>query len=85
MDTAAEILLIVVSSVLSVFLILLCVGAIYFIRVLKRVNQMADRAEHMASSVENAAEAVKNSAAVMPLIRLIAKVVSINQKKAKKG
>ncbi|MBI1952333.1 hypothetical protein HYS42_01255 [Candidatus Saccharibacteria bacterium] len=46
---------------------------------------MADRAEHMASSVENAAEAVKNTAAAMPLIRLISKVVSVMQKRSKKG
>lgn len=46
---------------------------------------MADRAEHMASSVENAAEAVKNSAAAFPLVKLIAKLVSMNQKRNKKG
>lgn len=45
---------------------------------------MADRAEHLASSVENAAEAVKNTAVAMPLVRLIEKVLSLSQNKAKK-
>ena len=84
METAAQTLLIVVSSILSVFLIILCVGTIYVIRVVKRLNQMADRAEHVASSVESAAEAVKNTAAAMPLVRLIAKVVAVAQGKKKK-
>ena len=85
MESAAETLLIIVSSVLTVFLIILCVTAIYVIRVLKRVNQMTDRAQHMASSVETAAEAVKNTAAAMPLVRLITKVVLLSQKRSKKG
>lgn len=84
METAAETLLIIVSSVLALFLIILSVAAIYLIRLVKRVNQMADRAEHMASSVENAAEAIKNTAVAFPLVRLITKVVSVTHKRSKK-
>lgn len=85
METAAETLLIIVSSTLAIFLVILCITAIYVIRVVKKVNLMADRAEHIASNVENAADAVKNTAAAMPLVRLIAKVVSVAQKRSKKG
>ena len=85
MDTAAEALLIIVSATLSVFLVILCITGIYVIRLVKRLNKMADRAEQMASSVENAAEAVKNTAETMPLVRMIAKIVALSQKRAKKG
>ena len=51
----------------------------------KKVKQLADRAEHMAESVENAAEAVKNTAFAIPLVRLIGKVVKVAQKRSKKG
>lgn len=83
MDSAAETLLIVVSSVLSVFLALACVALVYLIRVLKRVNQMADKAEEMAEKVESAADAVKKSATAIPFIRLINKIVMLGNKRGK--
>ncbi|HSX18011.1 MAG TPA: hypothetical protein VLE51_01485 [Candidatus Saccharimonadales bacterium] len=69
METAAEILLIIVSSVLAVFLILLSIALIFFIRFLRR-------ADHVANSVESAATAVRRSASAMPLIRLVTNIIS---------
>ena len=70
MDTAAETLLIIVSSVLSVFLILLSIALIYFIRLLKK-------ADHVANTVESAASAVKQSATTAaPLTKLFASLFS---------
>lgn len=69
METAAEVLLIIVSSVLAVFLVILSVALIYVIRLMKR-------AEDVASSVESAASAVRKGAAVMPFIRLISAIVN---------
>ena len=83
MDAAAQVLLIVVSSVLSVFLILGCIAAIFLIRTLKRVNQMADKAEKMADKVESAADAVKNTASYIPFVRLASKIMSWGQKRKK--
>lgn len=69
MDSASQVLLIIVSSVLSIFLVFATVVAIYLIRVLKRAEQMAD-------SVESAANAVKRGATAAPIIRIISKLVS---------
>ncbi len=69
MDSAAQVLLIIVSSVLVVFLIILSVALIYLIRVLKK-------AELMANSVESAATAVKRGVAAAPFIKIIGKLVS---------
>ncbi len=69
MDTAAETLLIIVSSVVSVFLILLSVALIYLIKFLRR-------ADHVADSVESAADAIKKGAYAMPFVRGLAKLKS---------
>ncbi len=67
MDTTAEVLLIIVSSVLAVFLVVLSIALIFIIRFLKR-------ADDVANSVESAADAVKKSAAAMPLVRLLTNI-----------
>lgn len=70
MDTAAEALLIVVSATLTVFLILFCIALVYFIRLLKK-------ADHVANSVESAASAVKRSATTAaPLTKLFTNLFS---------
>ncbi|OGL35059.1 hypothetical protein A3F65_01820 [Candidatus Saccharibacteria bacterium RIFCSPHIGHO2_12_FULL_47_16b] len=73
MDTAAEVLLIIVSSVLAVFLIVFTIALIYIIRLMRRAEQVAD-------SMESAASAVRKGAAVMPFIRLISAIVNRKRK-----
>ncbi len=77
MDTAAYALLIIVSTVLSIFLILACIALIYFIRILKRANQVAD-------SVESAATAVKRSASAAPFVKLVNNLFDRQTKKGGK-
>lgn len=78
MATAAEILVIIVSSVLAVFLILLSVSLLYFIKFLRKADNVAD-------SVESAATAVRRSASAMPLVRLLTNLFKIRKDKKKKG
>lgn len=73
MDTAAEVLLIIVSASLAVFLIIFSVALIYLIRVFKRAAKVAD-------SVESAADVVKKGVAAMPLINLVGKLISRKRK-----
>ena len=73
MEDAALILLIVVSSALTLFLIMLCVALVYLIKFLKRADDVAD-------SIENTATAIKRGAEAMPVIRLIAKIVNGRRK-----
>ncbi len=83
MDTAAEVLLIIVSSVLALFLILLSIAAIYTIRTLKTINKMADRAEEVASRVESAADALRNTATAVPLVKVISNLLSWSNRRKK--
>jgi hypothetical protein len=69
METAAQVLLIIVSSVLSVFLILLSITLIFFIKFLRKADDVAD-------SVEAAATAFKRSAAAMPFVRLLTNLMT---------
>lgn len=69
MDTAAQALLIIVSSVLAVFLIILSVALIFLIRIFKRAAAVAD-------SVESAATAVRKGATAMPVINLLNKIIN---------
>lgn len=85
MDSAAETLLIIVSSVLSVFLVLLSVAAYYFIRVMKHLDRVVDKAESVADSVEAAASAFEKTATPMAVINLISNIVSKTHKKKKEN
>lgn len=73
MDSASQALLIIVSTVLSIFLIIGTVALVYVIRVLKR-------AEQMAGSVESAANAVKRGAEAAPFIKIISKIIAKKRK-----
>lgn len=76
MDTAAEVLLIIVSSVLAVFLILLGVALIYFIRFLRK-------ADDVANSVESAAAAVKRGATAVPVVKILTNIFA--HRRGRKG
>jgi len=69
MDAAAEVLLIIVSATLAVFLIIFSIALIFLIRVFRRAADVAE-------SVESAATAVKRGVTAAPFIRIITKLVS---------
>ena len=75
MNTAAEVLLIIVSGVLAVFLIVLGVALVYFIGVLKQVKRITERAENVAGSLESAAAAVESTAPPLAVLKLIGNIV----------
>jgi hypothetical protein len=83
MNTTAEVLLIVVSSILSVFLILLIVLLSYGISMMRRAKKFVDRAEDVADSVEAAASAFKKTAAPIAIFKFISKIVAQSQKRKK--
>jgi predicted RND superfamily exporter protein len=83
MDTTAEVLLIIVSSALSVFLVLLIVALSYGICIMRRAKDVIDRAENVADSVEAAASAFKKTATPIAVIKFISKIVAHSQKRKK--
>lgn len=69
METAAYILLIIVSAILAVFLLLLSLTLIFFIKFLRK-------ADDVANSVGSAATAFKRSAAVLPFVKLLTNIIT---------
>jgi ABC-type multidrug transport system fused ATPase/permease subunit len=76
METASLVLLIVVSSALTVFLIVLIVAGVYFINVLKQVKKITAQAENAVDSIEAAAAAVQRSTSPLAVLKLIGNIVS---------
>jgi hypothetical protein len=86
MDTAAEILVIIVSSVLAIFLLVLIVIAIYTVKILKQVRRITDRAENVAGSVEAAASAFERTASPLAMLKIISGIVkTANKARNRKG
>ena len=78
METTSEVLLIIVSSVLAIFLIIACVALLFLIKVFRKAAVVAD-------SVESAATAVKRGVTAAPFIRLFTKMISKKGGKNGKG
>gem|GEM_PF-2570282 len=74
METAAQVLLIIVSAVLAGFLLLLSITLVFFIKFLRK-------ADDVANSVGSAAVAFKRSAAALPLIKLVTNIIARNRRR----
>ena len=75
MDSAAETLLVIVSSTLAVFLVLASVALTYFIKLLRVLRAIAEKAENVADSVEAAAETFERSAGPVAVLKLIGNII----------
>ena len=84
MDTAALVLLIIVSATLTVFLIVLIVLLVKAVKVIGAVSRLASKAENLVSSAEEATELLKKSAGPIALGRFIANMAEAVTKHRKK-
>jgi len=75
MNTASEALLIIVSTVLSIFLIVLIITFIYLNKILKQVKRITDHAENVAESVEAAANTFEKTASPLAILKIIGGIV----------
>jgi len=76
MDSAAQALLVIVSSVLSVFLLLLTVLTVYCLIIVRHIKRIVERADSVAGSVEAAASAFEKTATPLAMLKLISNIVS---------
>ena len=85
MNTAAEVLLIIVSGVLAIFLIVAIIAVIKLIQVLKSLKRITEQAEKLADSAEAVGEFFRKSAGPVALGKLVANVAEsvIRHKKGK--
>jgi len=75
MNTASEILVIIVSSVLAIFLVVLIVVLIQASKLIKQVKRVTVRAENVADSMEAAASAFERTASPIAIIKIIGNII----------
>lgn len=84
MDTASQILLIIVSSVLTIFLIVGIVLLVAVIRLIKGVRRVADKAESLVTSAEAATEMLRKTAGPIALGRFLSNISEVVLRQHKK-
>lgn len=84
MDSASQALLIIVSTVLSIFLIVSIIALVYIIKILKQVRRITSRAENVAESVEAAANTFEKAASPVAILKIIGNIVD-QASKMRKG
>jgi uncharacterized membrane protein len=86
MNTAAEVLLIIVSAVLAIFLIFAIIALVYIIKIAKRVNAITQHAENVAESMESAAYTFKRAASPLAFLKIVGSIVeNASRSRRKKG
>jgi hypothetical protein len=71
LSTAQQILVIVLSCALAIFLILSIVIAVMVVGLIKKIKIIADKAEHIVHSAENVGQIFKNVAGPMTILRFV--------------
>jgi hypothetical protein len=80
MDTATQILVIIVSSLLSLMLLLAIVLIVVVLRFVARVRRIVEKAEHVIDNAESAATMFTRAAGPIGLLKTIANIIdSVNK------
>jgi cell division protein FtsB len=86
MNTAEQILVVILAAALAVFLVLAITATVYIIRLLKILNEIAEKAEHLVNSAEAVSDMVRQTVGRLTLLRFVRGVVDLVQhKEGKKG
>lgn len=71
LNTAQQILVVVLATALAIFLVLAIVAAIFIIRLLQTLRLVADKAEKVIESAEAVGDVFKKAAGPLGALRLI--------------
>ena len=84
MDTAAQILVIIVSSFLAIFLVLAIVLIVLVIRVTLKIKQVANQAEVAVDAVSKAATSMSKASTPFAIFNGVRSIVGDQVRKRKK-
>ena len=76
---AFEILVVILSVTLAIFLILSIVAVSYLIFILKKAKIISEHAEHIAENVEEASNKFKSVAGPAALFTIIPKIIKLRK------
>lgn len=85
MDQAAEILVIIVSSVLSIFLVVAIILGIYLIKLTSEIRRLAKSAQSTVSHIDNAVVGVSKLTSPMYIAGLVNNYIKKFTTKTKRG
>ncbi len=80
MDTTDRTLLIILTTLLSVFFLLCIMAIILVIKLLKEVRMVVAKAEDVVDSVESATEVLRHTGDRVALFKLIKTIFKLSQK-----
>jgi len=83
-QNASEILLIIVSSVLSIFLIVAIILGIYIIKLTAEIRQLAKSAQHTVDTIDTTVRGASKLVSPVFVANLIAQYIKKFTKKGKK-
>ncbi len=80
MDTTDRVLLIILTSLLSVFFLLCITAIVIVIKLLKEVRMVVAKAEDVVDSVESATEVLRHTGDRVALFKLIKTIFKLSQR-----
>ncbi|HSX33850.1 MAG TPA: hypothetical protein VLF91_05950 [Candidatus Saccharimonadales bacterium] len=80
MNTSEQILVIILSTALAVFLVLAIAIAVQVIQLMSMLKRVAQKAQDFVDSAEATAEMVKNAAGHLSILRFVQQVVEMATK-----
>lgn len=83
MGTAESILIIILASTLSIFLITSIVVLVYMVKILKSVKRITSSAERVVDSAEAVGDVFKDASGKLAIFRLVRNI--IDKAQVKKG
>lgn len=84
MTTTEEVLVIVLTVLLSIFIIVCIAFVTGLVQLLSTVRRVAAKAEDVIDSVESAAEVLKDTQGRMAFFKLVSNIMKLTQKGRKK-
>jgi uncharacterized metal-binding protein len=84
MNTAEQLLLIILGATLAVFLILAIIIAVQVIKLMRVLQSVALKAQDFVDSAEAAADMVKNTVGQLSVLRFVHSIMDMVMKKSKK-
>ena len=83
MNTAEQILVVILAAALAVFLVLAIIAAVYVIQLVKTLQNIALKAESFVDSAESVSAMVKQAIGHLSVLRFVRSVVELVHNKVK--
>jgi biopolymer transport protein ExbB/TolQ len=84
MTTTDTVLLIILTTLISVFFLLTIAGIIMILKLLSSVKRVVAKAEDVVDSVESAAEVLKDTQGRLAFLKLVRNIIKLAQRSHKR-